>query len=119
MTNRTITTRTEAVKVAEDVTLDELVELVNASRGHVTIFKPRAPRIHAYVTHMHMTEGVDSSTGRAWRRLNARYEYNTRIHGRGAYGGLSLGATTRRADLDPVFEFYNLGRVVRLSGDEG
>lgn len=104
------TGRFAAVKVAEDVTIDELAALLTEHRS-VTIFRPRHNRHLASVAHVNVTT-LDSGV----RHVSVLYERATNT-GRYEREVVSVGHATRRADTDPVFDFCDLGRVVRLSAE--
>lgn len=88
-------TYTEAIKVAETISADEFAQLV-AATPHATIFVPRTTRRHAME--------IRPTT---WGRNAYSYSYCTRS----GYSHVDI-IRVDRLDDRPVFEFYNVGRIV-------
>lgn len=105
---------TSAAKTAENVTIEELVELLHASPS-IAIYRRRAHKrlAHVYVGSVHLSN-VANADGTTSPQACFLYNYQT-SHGQGKTGVISLDPSTRRADVDPIFEFYNIGRVVRVA----
>lgn len=93
-------THAEAAKVAETVTADELLAL--CAERSATIFEPNTPRRHAYICQSHKSTSGQTVIG--------SYDYCSNRTGHGKVD--SFIASGR--DADPIFDFYNVGRIVRL-----
>lgn len=95
-------TYSQAVRMAENVALDELLDLFDAPEGSaVTILRPRSPRRHAF-------------EGKVFKFAEGRYSYWYR------YCAPKTGYTVDGSESltwahDAVYDFYNIGRVVRLA----
>lgn len=92
----------DAAKVAEQVTVDELLDMFEASSS-VTILERNTPRRHAFCDRPRTTLSGQTVVG--------TYEY---ISSRTGYGKVGTFVANGFSP-DPVFDFYNLGRVVRLA----
>lgn len=106
-TNQTPRTHSQAAKVAETVTVDELLDLFEQAAGtgygaSVTIFEPNKPARYTMCDRPRPTL--------SGRTVIASYEY---CSNRTGFGKVDTFISSGR-DVDPIFDFYNLGRIVRL-----
>ena len=106
MTTTAPQTHSQARKVAETVTPAELADLI-ASTSSFTVLRPRSPRWHAIDAIAYDVDDV---------RATVRVDRATAT---GETVADWIFPTTRQSpSRAPIFDFYNLGRIVRVGGPD-